>query len=319
MLDKLASIEARYEQLLARIADPAVQADPAEYRANSKALAEIEDLVARGRELRTVLDEIAQARELADGTDTDLRELARDELARLELRQQALVQDIRRLLVPKDPNDEKNVVLEIRAGTGGDEAGLFASDLLRMYARYAERKGWRLEILSQSEGSVGGVKEVIASIEGKNVYSRLKYESGVHRVQRVPDTEASGRIHTSTSTVAVLPEAEDVDVQIDDFGTGYASLTMLKRIEIDRLKIDRSFVRHVDTDARDQAIVDAITRMARACKLEVIAEGIETEVQASFMKDYATEAQGYLFGKPMRAAEFQARFLSAFSADCSAA
>jgi peptide chain release factor 1 len=215
MLDKLASIEARYEHLLARVADPAVQADPVEYRTSSKAIAEIEELVERAREYRAVLDEIAQARELAEGSDADMRDLARDELTRLEERQNVLLQDIKRLLVPKDPNDEKNVVLEIRAGTGGDEAGLFAADLFRMYARYAERRGWRLEVLSQSEGSLGGFKEVIASIEGKDVYSRLKYESGVHRVQRVPATEASGRIHTSTATVAVLPEAEEVDVQID--------------------------------------------------------------------------------------------------------
>jgi peptide chain release factor 1 len=215
MLDKLASIEARYEQLLARVADPAVQADPAEYRTSSKAIAEIEELVERSREYRAVLNEMAQARELAEGTDADLRDLAREELTRLAAREQALLPDIKRLLVPKDPNDEKNVVLEIRAGAGGDEAGLFAADLFRMYARYAERRGWRIEVLSQSDGSLGGFKEVIASIEGQDVYSRLKYESGVHRVQRVPATEASGRIHTSTATVAVLPEAEEVDVQID--------------------------------------------------------------------------------------------------------
>jgi peptide chain release factor 1 len=215
MLDKLASIEARYEDLLAKVADPAVQADPVAYRTNSKAIAEIEELVERGRELRAVLDEMAQARELADGADADMRDLAREELARLTIRQEALVLEIKRLLVPRDPNDKKNVVLEIRAGTGGDEACLFAADLFRMYARYAERRGWRLEVLSESEGTLGGFKEVIASIEGNDVYSRLKYESGVHRVQRVPETEASGRIHTSTATVAVLPEAEEVDVQID--------------------------------------------------------------------------------------------------------
>jgi peptide chain release factor 1 len=147
--------------------------------------------------------------------DPDMRELAQDELRSLEQKRDALLADIRFLLVPKDPNDEKNVVLEIRAGTGGDEAALFASDLFRMYSRYAERQGWRLEVLNLSETGVGGTKEVIALIEGRNVYSRLKYESGVHRVQRVPATEASGRIHTSTATVAVLPEAEEVDIQID--------------------------------------------------------------------------------------------------------
>jgi peptide chain release factor 1 len=147
--------------------------------------------------------------------DPDMRELAQEELAQLSARRDTLIADIKVLLIPKDPNDAKNVILEIRAGTGGDEAALFASDLFRMYSRFAEREGWKIEVLSQSESGVGGLKEVVAIIAGKNVYSRLKYESGVHRVQRVPATEASGRIHTSTATVAVLPEAEDVDVQID--------------------------------------------------------------------------------------------------------
>jgi peptide chain release factor 1 len=162
-----------------------------------------------------LLAEIAQARELAAGDDAELRALAGEELLLLQQEEEQLLQSIKTLLVPKDPTDEKNVVLEIRAGTGGDEAGLFAADLFRMYARFAERQGWKLEVLSQSEGTLGGLKEAIATIEGKRVYSRLKYESGVHRVQRVPATEASGRIHTSTATVAVLPEAEEVDVQIE--------------------------------------------------------------------------------------------------------
>jgi peptide chain release factor 1 len=144
-----------------------------------------------------------------------MRELAQEELAQLQQRRDALLADIKVLLVPKDPNDAKNVILEIRAGTGGDEAALFASDLFRMYSRFAERQGWKIEVMSLSESGVGGIKEVVAVISGKNVYSRLKYESGVHRVQRVPATEASGRIHTSTATVAVLPEAEEVDIQID--------------------------------------------------------------------------------------------------------
>jgi peptide chain release factor 1 len=215
LLHKLTSVEARYEQIMARIADPAVQADPVEYRTQTKAASEIQELVERSREYRAVLDQIGQARELAASGDADMRDLAEEELALLEPKSEALLQQIKVLLLPKDRNDEKNVVLEIRAGTGGDEAGLFAADLLRMYSRFAEQQGWKLELLSQSEGSVGGIKEAILSIEGKRVYSRLKYESGVHRVQRVPATEASGRIHTSTATVAVLPEAEDVDVQID--------------------------------------------------------------------------------------------------------
>jgi peptide chain release factor 1 len=215
LLDKLAAVEARYDKLAALVADPAVQADPAEYRRHAIALAEIEDLAARSREYRHVLEQIAQARELAAGGDPELRALAEEEVVALGERRDRLLAEIRRLLVPRDPNDEKNVLLEIRAGTGGDEAGLFAADLFRMYARFAERQGWKLEIMSQSEGSLGGYKEIIAVVEGHRVYSRLKYESGVHRVQRVPATEASGRIHTSTATVAVLPEAEEVDVQID--------------------------------------------------------------------------------------------------------
>jgi peptide chain release factor 1 len=215
MLDKLHSVESRYAELSRLLADPAVQGDPAEYRKHAKALAEIEPLVERFREYQGVLTEIAQAEELANGSDADLRALAADELPGLTARRDALMADLRLLLVPKDPNDEKNVLLEIRAGTGGDEAALFAGDLYRMYSRFAERQGWRLEVLSLSETGIGGIREVIVSIEGKQVYSRLKYESGVHRVQRVPATEASGRIHTSTATVAVLPEAEEVDVQVD--------------------------------------------------------------------------------------------------------
>jgi peptide chain release factor 1 len=213
MIDKLNSIEARYTELLGRLGDPAVQADPSQYRTHAKALAEVEPLVERFREFKSVLVQIAQAQELAN--DPDMRELALEELHGLEQRRDALDAEIKVLLLPKDPNDEKNVVLEIRAGTGGDEAGLFAAELFRMYTRYAEAQGWRIEVLSSSETGVGGIKEVIALIEGRRVYSRLKYESGVHRVQRVPATEASGRIHTSTATVAVLPEAEEVDVQID--------------------------------------------------------------------------------------------------------
>jgi peptide chain release factor 1 len=213
LFDKLATVEARYDQLMAEMADPAVQGDSTRFRSHSKALAEIQPLVERFREYKAVAEQIASTGELMK--DPDMRELAQEELRALEQKRDALLADIRILLVPRDPNDEKNVVLEIRAGTGGDEAALFASDLFRMYSRYAERQGWRLEVLNLSETGVGGTKEVVALIEGKNVYSRLKYESGVHRVQRVPATEASGRIHTSTATVAVLPEAEEVDIHID--------------------------------------------------------------------------------------------------------
>ncbi len=213
MIDKLSAIEATYEGLMQLVTDAASRAEGDEYRKHAKALAEIQPIVERFREYKSVVKEIAEAEELI--ADADLRELAAEELPALEVRRYDLVLELRRLLVPKDPNDEKNVVLEIRAGTGGDEAGLFAADLFRMYGKFAERNAWRLEVLSTSETGVGGIKEVIASIEGRRAYSRLKYESGVHRVQRVPSTEASGRIHTSTATVAVLPEAEEVDIRID--------------------------------------------------------------------------------------------------------
>jgi peptide chain release factor 1 len=213
MLDKLFAVESRYDQLMADMADPAVQADTAKFRAHSKELSEIQLLVEQFRQFKDVESQIAATRELVK--DPDMLELAQEELGSLEKRREDLLAELKVLLIPKDPNDAKNVVLEIRAGTGGDEAALFASDLFRMYSRYAERQGWRVEVLNLSETGVGGTKEVIALIEGKSVFGRLKYESGVHRVQRVPATEASGRIHTSTATVAVLPEAEEVDVQID--------------------------------------------------------------------------------------------------------
>jgi peptide chain release factor 1 len=216
MLQKLAAVEAQYERLLALIADPAVQADAQAYRTHARAMAELQEIVERYRELKAVEDQIAQARELVGSGDAEMAALAQEELAELQPRRDALVDEIKLLLVPKDPNDARNVVLEIRAGTGGEEAALFAAELFRMYARYAERRGWRIEVLSQSDADAGGIKEVIATIEGQKVYSHLKHESGVHRVQRVPATEASGRIHTSTATVAVLPEAEEVDVQINE-------------------------------------------------------------------------------------------------------
>jgi peptide chain release factor 1 len=213
MFDKLNAVEAKYDQLMAEMANPAVQGDTATFRSHSKALADIQPLVDHFRQYKDVVRQLTAAEELLK--DPDMRELAQEELATLTTERDRLLAEIKVLLVPKDPNDAKNVVLEIRAGTGGDEAALFAGDLFRMYSRYAERQGWRVEVLNSSETGGGGIKEAIALIEGKNVYSRLKYESGVHRVQRVPTTEASGRIHTSTATVAVLPEAEEVDIQID--------------------------------------------------------------------------------------------------------
>ncbi len=216
MFDKLASVESRYEELLASIGTTEVQSDSAEYRKQSKALSEIEPLVEKFREFKTVVGEITQAEELAKGSDPEMRALAEEELEGLTRRREQIESDLKILLLPKDPNDEKNVILEIRAGTGGEEAALFASDLYRMYTRFAERQGWKLDVMSLSEAAQGGLKEVIVNIEGRGVFSKLKYESGVHRVQRVPSTEASGRIHTSAATVAVLPEADEVDIVIND-------------------------------------------------------------------------------------------------------
>jgi peptide chain release factor 1 len=213
MFEKLSADEMRYQQLMAEMADPSVQGDNARFRENSKELAEIQPLVEHYRRYKDVVAQLEAATALLD--DPDMRELALDEVKTLEADRDRLLAEIKVLMVPKDPNDAKNVVLEIRAGTGGDEAALFAGDLFRMYSRYAERQGWRIDVLSMSDSGGGGIKEVIALIEGQRVYSRLKYESGVHRVQRVPTTEASGRIHTSTATVAVLPEAEEVDIHID--------------------------------------------------------------------------------------------------------
>ena len=216
MFDKLLANEQQYEELLQRLGSPGAQADQAEYRKQAKTLSELEPLVERFREYKTLVSSIAQTEELAATSDTEMRELVQEELKTLVARRDTLLTELRGLLVPRDPNDEKNVVLEIRAGTGGDEAALFAAELFRMYSKFAERQGWRLELMSTNETGGGGLKEVIATIEGRGAYSKLKYESGVHRVQRVPATEASGRIHTSTATVAVLPEAEEVDVQIND-------------------------------------------------------------------------------------------------------
>jgi peptide chain release factor 1 len=216
MFDKLVAEEHRYEELSRLLSTAEVQADPNEMRKHAKALAELEPLVEKYREYKNVTSEIAQAEEMLAGSDPDMRDLAKEELKSLTGRRDTMLAELKVLLIPKDPNDQKNVMLEIRAGTGGDEAALFAAELFRMYSKYAERQGWKIDVMSSSDTGVGGLKEVIATIEGKGVYSRLKYESGVHRVQRVPATEASGRIHTSTATVAVLPEAEEVDVQIQD-------------------------------------------------------------------------------------------------------
>jgi peptide chain release factor 1 len=217
VFDKLASVETRYEELMASLGTSTVQNDPTEYRKQAKMLSDIEALVLKYREYKAVSSELAHAEELMkSSSDPEMRDLAQEELGDLNAQRGRIIDELKILLIPKDPNDDKNVLVEIRAGTGGEEAALFASELYRMYTRYAERQGWKLEILNMSEAGQGGLKEVIVSITGKGAYSRLKYESGVHRVQRVPATEASGRIHTSTATVAVLPEADEIDIQIQD-------------------------------------------------------------------------------------------------------
>jgi len=213
--ERLDEAEARYNQLTEQMADPAVISDSEQYRTISKAESELTDLVSKYRQWKRVHQELHDARAMLMESDPDLRQMAEAEIVRLEPELAATEQDLELLLLPKDPNDEKDVVLEIRKGAGGDEASLFAGEVFRMYTRYAEERGWRVEITSLSESSVGGLNEVIALISGKRVYSRLKYESGVHRVQRVPATETQGRVHTSTITVVVMPEADEVDVQID--------------------------------------------------------------------------------------------------------
>ena len=216
MFERLDQIEARYEELTQALASPDIVNDSARYQKTAKAHSEITPIVERYREYKDLTKGIAESKAvLAEEKDPDMRAYAQEELDRLQGRVGSVEEDLKVLLLPKDPNDEKNVILEIRAGTGGDEATLFAAEIFRMYTRYAEMQRWKVEVLSTSESSVGGLKEVIAIIEGNRVYSQLKYESGVHRVQRVPATEQQGRVHTSAVTVAVLPEAEDVDVKIE--------------------------------------------------------------------------------------------------------
>lgn len=215
MWDKLDELEKRYDELTARMSDPDVIGDPQELEKVAKAHAELAPTVESYREWRRVQSEIEDTEAmLNEELDADMRDMVKEELQSLKERSEELHSELKRLLLPKDPNDEKNIIVEIRAGAGGEEAALFAADLFRMYSRYAEERRWRVEMLSSHETELGGFKEVIFMIHGKGAYSRLKYESGVHRVQRVPETEAAGRIHTSTATVAVLPEAEEVDLEI---------------------------------------------------------------------------------------------------------
>jgi peptide chain release factor 1 len=216
MFDRLDQIEAKYEELTQALASPEIISDSSKYQKTAKAHSEVAGIVERYREFKSLKQGISESRAMLEQeTDPEMRAYAQEELEGLEKRLAECEAELKVLLIPKDPNDDKNVVLEIRAGTGGDEATLFAAEMFRMYTRYAETQRWRVEVLSTSESGVGGLKEVIAIIEGQGAFSRLKYESGVHRVQRVPQTEQQGRVHTSAITVAVLPEAEDVDVKIE--------------------------------------------------------------------------------------------------------
>jgi peptide chain release factor 1 len=212
---KLDQLEKRFDELTEQMADPAVIGDSDQYRKVAKAQSELFDIAARYREWKKVEDSLSQARPMLQDPDPDMRAMAEQEIAQLEPEKLRIEEDLRILLLPKDPNDDKNIVLEIRAGTGGDEATLFAAEVFRMYSRFAETQNWKMEVTSSSESSVGGLKEVIALVSGIKVYAKLKYESGVHRVQRVPVTEQQGRVHTSAITVAVLPEADEVEVRIE--------------------------------------------------------------------------------------------------------
>jgi len=215
MLDKLKQIEEKYENLTDFLMDPKILGVQADFQKYSREHSELQPLVEKIREYKTVVQDLKAAEEILNSSDPELKELAQAELEDLKKKKPALEEELRLMLLPVDPRDSKNVILEIRAGTGGEEAALFAANLFRMYSKYAESRRWKVELISMNATGLGGIKEVVASILGKGAYSRLKYESGVHRVQRVPSTEASGRIHTSAATVAVLPEAEDVDVKID--------------------------------------------------------------------------------------------------------
>ena len=216
MRDKLQTIIDKHSLLSEQLADPEIFNDQKKLTTTAKEHSSLEDVVNVGKEYLAVLQNIEDDKSILNGDDAELKEIAQEELIELESRKDKLESDLKILLLPKDPNDDKNLILEIRAGTGGDEAALFAADLFRVYTRYAERKNWKYKVMDSSDTGIGGIKEAIVSIQGKGAFGMLKYESGVHRVQRVPKTETSGRVHTSAATIAVLPEAEDVDIEVND-------------------------------------------------------------------------------------------------------
>ena len=216
MKDKLQTIIDKHSLLSEQLADPEIFNDQKKLTTTAKEHSALEDVVNVGKEYLAVLQNIEDDKSILNGDDAELKEIAQEELIELESRKDKLESDLKILLLPRDPNDDKNLILEIRAGTGGDEAALFAADLFRVYTRYAERKNWKYKVMDSSDTGIGGIKEVIVSIQGKGAFGMLKYESGVHRVQRVPKTETSGRVHTSAATIAVLPEAEDVDIEVND-------------------------------------------------------------------------------------------------------
>src|SRR5881227_403769 len=217
LTEKLDQLDLRYEEMTQQLSSPEVVGDSARFQKIAKQHAELEEIVAKHREYKQIVKDLAGAHQLfLEADDAEMKQMAHEEEKALAARKETVERELKLLLLPKDPNDEKSVLIEIRAGTGGDEAALFAAELFRMYSRYAETQGWKVEVIDLSESEAGGIKEVSAIVEGRGAYSRLKYEGGVHRVQRVPATEAAGRIHTSAVTVAVLPEAEDVDVQVDE-------------------------------------------------------------------------------------------------------
>ena len=216
MLDKLATIDSRYSELERLMSDPEVAADYSRVQELAREMSALRDVAALSRRYRKATQDAEEAREISrDESDREMAALAKEEFAELEAQKQALEEELRVALLPRDPNDDKNVIVEVRAGTGGEEAGLFAADMYRMYSRYAQLRGWKIEIINSNENGLGSIKEIVFKIDGKGAYSRLKHESGVHRVQRIPVTESGGRIHTSAATVAVLPEAEEVDVEVD--------------------------------------------------------------------------------------------------------